>query len=537
MTKLLIVDDEPLAQLGINSMLDWSIYDITVIGTASNGAEALKIIESSRPEIVIADIKMPVMDGLELARRCREQFGKLPLFILLTSYEEFQLVKTAITYGVIEYLSKLELNKDDLTAALKKALRIIAEIHERQSYSSQFMDHYRDKFFIRLIHNLFDSEEQFQVQAKNLNLTFDALSYAVASCRFQLTSSSQQTEVCLHAVRMIQEMSQKHGCFAVGLDTAHFCLLFCFSEEDSQHREISRMERMLTDICTMIHSYFSLTITAAVGNIVNNPLQISDSYQFARQLLPLTAPEKPLLFFDAMGDNLFFKTVFNISLFRDNLRKAFEEYDTSALYDTFTELIILFRQHPEHYAQALDAACNILYLVISLFPNGEKAAHDIFSTAKTGSSPEEANGYLSVYNKKTTSEIADWLEQLRDGLIHILDDSRMLYRNHTVAYVQKYIQEHIREHLTLNEVATVFSISPSYLSSLFTKHVGVNFTEYVNEQKVEEAKRLFRSPKEYRIYEVADMLGYGNAFYFSRVFRKYAGYSPSEYLSETSPQR
>ena len=108
MYKLLIVDDEPLVQVGIKSMLNWSELNIEVCGTAMNGQAALKIIETQSPDIVITDIKMPVMDGLELAKICRERYGnKWPVFIMLTSYEDFQIYLVAIYDTIFTYISSM----------------------------------------------------------------------------------------------------------------------------------------------------------------------------------------------------------------------------------------------------------------------------------------------------------------------------------------------------------------------------------------------------------------------------------------------
>ena len=93
MYKLLIVDDEPLVQVGIKSMLDWASLNVEIIGTAANGEAALKIIEDQMPDIVITDIKMPILSGLELVRICRERFGSLPAFLILTSFEDFAMAK------------------------------------------------------------------------------------------------------------------------------------------------------------------------------------------------------------------------------------------------------------------------------------------------------------------------------------------------------------------------------------------------------------------------------------------------------------
>ena len=107
MVQLLIVDDEPLVQIGIRSMLNWESMGIEIAGTATNGRQAYDIILEKHPEIVITDIKMPIMDGMQLIEKCQSQEHP-PLFILLTSYEEFALVKQAISYQVLDYLVKLE---------------------------------------------------------------------------------------------------------------------------------------------------------------------------------------------------------------------------------------------------------------------------------------------------------------------------------------------------------------------------------------------------------------------------------------------
>ena len=169
MIKLLIADDELLVQVGIQSMVNWAGLGIEVCGTAPNGQAALELIREYSPEIVITDIKMPIMNGLELAKACRDEFGPIPLFIILTSYEEFPLIKEALSYQVIDYLIKLELDEETITSSIKKALARLDELKASQAYRQAgkrpVLQNYRDKFFMRLLHNLFDSREQFDIQA------------------------------------------------------------------------------------------------------------------------------------------------------------------------------------------------------------------------------------------------------------------------------------------------------------------------------------------------------------------------------------
>ena len=175
MYKLLIVDDEPLVQVGVRSMLNWGKLDIEVIGTAANGRTALDIIEEKHPDIVITDIKMPVIDGLELVRLCRERYGERdPHFIFLTSYEEFQLARQAIVYGVSDYLVKLELSPALLEEAVMRVIEDIRKIRAMQTDSTALAAPLRDKFFIRQLNNLFESSEQFELESRELGLLFSS---------------------------------------------------------------------------------------------------------------------------------------------------------------------------------------------------------------------------------------------------------------------------------------------------------------------------------------------------------------------------
>ena len=179
MIKLLIVDDEPLVQAGIRSMVNWEDLNISIVGIAANGAAAYEMIKKYEVEIVITDIKMPVMSGLALARKCVDSGMDVPVFIFLTGYEDFHYAKEALTVQAIDYLIKLELTPEALIQSLDRAIARLSELR----YSSRTPDLaintiFREQFFTRLIFNLFEDEHQFLSQSKNLKIDFDYELYA-----------------------------------------------------------------------------------------------------------------------------------------------------------------------------------------------------------------------------------------------------------------------------------------------------------------------------------------------------------------------
>ncbi len=527
MYSLLIVDDEPLVQVGIKSMLNWKKFDIEIVGIAMNGKSAFELIEQYSPDIVITDIKMPVMSGLDLIRNCRERFGqKAPSFIILTSYEDFHMAKEALQYQVCDYLVKLELNADSLKQSIE---RVIAQ-KEKERLASDSTSHassvdirsFYDKFFIKLLNNLFESKEQFAIQSKNLQIDFNTKPFLCAHMKIvsHLDESlpvEKQMSLYSSTLQMLREIIVKYiPSHVISLDLHHCAILFSPGGETSMEELCS----IIQNVSSTLHKYYNVSLRVGIGQKVMTPQDISDSYQSARQAYASTTDETPIVTIEDAASVTASKNIFNISVFRDELVKAFEEFDADSLHETLTGIIELFSAHPNHYIQALDGACNILYLSISILPDGESLVSQIFE--------HDSDSYRSLYKQNNMGQIVEWLTHFRDSLCEIFRERRKDHKNYIVTNVKKYIAAHVREHLTLNDVANSFSISPNYLSQLFKKYNDMGFNEYVTYLKIQEAKKLLAEGN-YKIYEIADMLSFESAFYFSKVFKKVEGISPTDH--------
>lgn len=526
MYKILIVDDEPLAVIGIRSMIESLGLDLRVTATAVNGEEALKSMEKEMPDIVLTDIKMPVMDGLKFIRTCRERYGQSePVFIMLTSYEDFRMAKQAITYNALEYLVKVELTEDMLRDAIMRAIKQIGPADkwpEPASPDSSFLYRLRDKFMISLLHDLFESEEQFRLQAQDLGLSFDHDQYiccygVLVSPEQSSLSYTQHTALFSGCVRMLSSLVERTvPCHMIALDNSHFALIICDSKKVTD--PVSFLELVINSV----HNYYNVSVRCGIGIPVSSPLAICDSFQFARSAFRRCSEDAPIVHSPEKEGGRS-HDVFNISLFKKDLTRAFEEYDPSLLSDTVSRLTGLLSDHSEHFVQALDLASNLLYLSISLLPDGEDVLNRHFCDAP--------DSYLSLYRMNSVMQIIEWLDSYRDCMCDLFEERRRDHKNRIVTDVKRYISEHTHEKLSLNEVAATFGISPAYLSQLFGKYNDTGFNEYINICKTEEAKRLLRE-ENYKIYEVADILRFGSEFYFSKVFKKIQGLSPSEYLAK-----
>lgn len=532
MYKLLIIDDEPLVQAGIRSMVRWNELNIEICGVASNGQVGLDIIEKEQPDIVITDIKMPVMTGLELLKIVRERYGSIhPAFIVLTSYEDFQLAKEAISYTIIDYLVKIELTPDTLKAAVEKALHILMEssqeTNQNQKLSQTDMQSLKDKFFIRLLHNLYDSEEQFDLLRRDLNIPF---SYCAFQCCYfemmnekaDLLSMDQQITLYANSFHLLQEITTKYQkAYFVTLDRKHGVIIFLYEENTTDSKDTITL--ILKQISDSLYHYYSTSLKCGIGNVVSSPLAIADSYTNARHAFATVKDASHVASYEDFSGEFDSHAVFHMAFFKDDLGKAFSEYDSLLLSDVLTQIITLFKENPTHYVQALDAACNILFLAISLIPNGDELLTELFH--------DMPDGYRSIYKQKTTSQVVSWLNTFKERLCQSFQEHKKEHRHHIVESVKKYIETHLQDRLNLNEVSAIYGISPNYLSSLFKKYNDCGYSEYITYRKIEEAKKMMME-KNKKVYEIANALGFESAFYFSKVFKKVEGISPSEFINK-----
>lgn len=273
MLRILLVDDEPLVLIGLQGMLEWEKLGYTVCGTARNGKLALELIEREKPDIVIADVKMPVMDGLTLARTCRER-SALPAFIMLTSFEEFDYIKQAMGAGVVDYLVKLDLTPENLQTALAKAAEkvkkeraLLGELSAQENLAESVRS-YQERFFVRLYAGLFPDEAALEqpLQHMELNLASDA--YLVASCEIIANTAltpAQQLKLSFSCGRMLETTLQNYlPCYVTGADAMRCNVLFCLTDAQCQnYRTVLRP--LLERASQILYNYFTVRLLWAVG--------------------------------------------------------------------------------------------------------------------------------------------------------------------------------------------------------------------------------------------------------------------------------
>ena len=303
MIKLLMADDEPLVLVGLQSMLDWSRLGIEICGTARNGGQARTLIEKHRPDIVITDIRMPIASGLELMVSCRERFGRIPLFIILTSVEEYQHVRQAMSGQAVDYLVKLELTPEMLAQSITKAKDILHSLGRAQNEPAEQASGAQslyDRFFAGLFSGQFGSED-FERHSAQLGLDFDYDSYVVCYC--ELDSPGADTSSAEHLMslytsttRMAKEtIAQYMFCHITSIDLRHFVITFCLDSQETENYQ-NLLQGVLEQTVRLVKNYFNVDLNCAVSTVADMPLAISDSYNAAKRAMADPGRARPVHF-------------------------------------------------------------------------------------------------------------------------------------------------------------------------------------------------------------------------------------------------
>ncbi|MCD8189915.1 MAG: response regulator [Clostridiales bacterium] len=300
MIKVLLADDEPLVLIGMQSILDWGKLGTEIIGTARNGAEAWKIIQSQHPDIVICDVRMPVMDGLDLAEKCRRVDDTFPVFIMLTSYEEFEYVKRSLQLGAVEYLLKMDLTADVLQGALRRAIESVKKersIRTPDAVAANGLEQYQDRLFIQLYGGLFRDRNQLEELCSQLGLRFNAPWYVVAVA--ELTHKDLPTEQMATLSAAVSKMaadvlSRYLPCTVTASNLNHFYVLFPLENADGLEQQL---EDVLKKTGQILFEYFNTQIHWAVGQPVQDIFQIQQSQRAALSLPTQVTNDQPVLFY------------------------------------------------------------------------------------------------------------------------------------------------------------------------------------------------------------------------------------------------
>lgn len=516
MHTVLIVDDEPLVQVGLQSMIDWKARGVALLPCASNGQAALEAIRNHHPDLVLTDIKMPLMDGLELIRQCRQEMNPGPEFVVLTSFEDFSYAREAVKHRVSDYLVKLELTPEILSQAVARALgktrAALTDTGPRPPRTGGAAP--VEQFAAALVEGRFATEGEAAAALAETGASWEGLGLAVVECRLE-----GDLDTVVPAAKMAWEiLAREYGVHPLPSAGTNFSALLTHSGGQNPETVEERMAESVAACLKMVHRYFNATLTAGLGRVTAHLLSAAASGDEARAALAACGPGRSVTAWTNLGSAP--PAPFTGEEFGRGLEQALTGLDAGALADLFRRARTCIGAR-DRLAEALDLGTAALYSVLSGLRDGETFLAEVFSGVEGGAK--------SLYAVPSTEHVAGWLSALEGGLKAHLEDQGSRHQEKLVDAMRRYVEVHHRERLQLKSVSEHFRLSPNYAGTLFRRFSGQGFSEFVAETKVAKAREMLASGR-YKIYEIAEQLGFENSYYFSKVFRRVTGQSPREFL-------
>ncbi|MFC7322529.1 response regulator transcription factor [Halobacillus campisalis] len=498
--RVLVVDDEMLIRQGVINYIDWEQEGFQIVGEASNGNEALNLIERLQPHLVITDVVMPGMDGIELVRTVKEQDPKIEI-IVLSSFENFDYVRSTFQYGVADYILKPKLNGKELTKTLREIVPDAQKAVET-SQSSISMEKLLQKSLAG--YSLSSSESS----------SIDGFPYnyysLIAACGLKKSDHNRTFEEL--SERMLDPGDSIEAIFIPSNESDIMLLLLNFDSERLPfiRQSLKDMAVPDSDLSTSWLMSDPFTSIHEMKKVYENHLLKMKDYLFYLN-------DEPLLLYDSLPALEKNEKSFDLSRFLDLFKqKKFDvalsslQEHVSGLTGNYTKDIFEFKSWLQNIM------FNIIVLLGDLKYDVDKLEDDKYE-------------YFAAINEAgKANEAIESFQDFLSNVKRIVLAEKKQNCPPDLKRLMQYIEEHYAEPITLTTLADYFHFNPSYLSSYFSTHLNVGFSDYLNQVRIVKAKHLLESSSA-SVSMVSEMVGYSDPSYFCKVFKRMEGASPGIY--------
>ena len=520
--RVLLVDDEEDIREGISRKMDWLGLGFSLVGEAANGQDALELAESLRPDVILTDIKMPFMDGLEL---CRILTDRLPAarFVVFSGFDAFEYAKQAIQMNVVEYILK-PINADELSAVLRRLKdqldRERAERRNVELLRSRYTENLpvlRELFYANLLDGHIEPGTE-RERAARLDIDLQGEEWAVGLA--YIGSDRRDALSTLSVQKLLEESLPADRC-RLTLYNDWVAVIVSLTESFT----IYDLIRVLDRVCTLAASYLGLTLTVGVGAPCKELSGMARSAAEARTALEYRS---------MVGRG---QVIYIGDLEPDGGQVlTFEEADER----TLTAAVRLGSEQ-----EVRDAAAALAGKIREANPSAgqynlflmELVTHLMKMTRRSGVGVEEVFGTgfsLPIQDSALPSleELEDWCAERYLRLRTLIRRRQTDSAGQTVETAKEYIRQHYAESdLSVEKLCAYLHLSSTYFSTLFKRETGTSFTAYVTTVRMEAAAEAIRGTEE-KTYLIAQRCGYEDPNYFSYVFKRHFGVTPTKYRSE-----
>ena len=522
MLKALLVDDEPFILQGLQLLIDWDKAGFEV-HTASNGEEAYEYLQSNSVDLIIADIKMPVMTGIELLKKIREDLNLDTYFIILSGYAEFEYARQALHYHCTDYILK-PVEKDQLKSLLKKITDLAQQKTSKEKNGIKREKALMERTLMHLLSGKYDVNDLEYIEDKvpvDDEKCYVEIQLNDSGCLEECADEDKRTRLdkiyqavidylkqdALYCIRDVSDNSQIYD---IG---------FVYSSFMAQKIKSTR-EDYLRGFYNYIVSNTNLSITMLVGKMVSGIRNVSKSYGTANMLRSLQG-------FRAKKDIYFYEEEYKVNeaglvICKKQLDMLINAIETGEHVNIRKCVDDFYEEMQKMGVTGSTIDLNVNYLLFQLIHlaselDSEVNQEEILRIISESTSEEDISRSSKTHLCRMAYAYSEYLCQLRKNV-----SCSVLVK------IEDEIKKNYSSNLTLKDLSEKYYVNSAYLGQLFRKKCGCSFKDYLNRTRIEAAAKLLRKT-DMKVYEIAESVGYKDADYFVNKFIEAKGCTPTKY--------
>lgn len=514
MFNVIIADDDTIIRASIKMMLDWESMGFQIIGEAIHGKGVLELLSEEHADIVLTDINMPVMNGIELM----EQLSKLPrtpYVIVLSAFNDFHLVRKAFRLGAEDYLLKTDMNEQTLTSCFLN-IRALLEKEEGDRQSWRFLQETEKSTADQL-----KSFVTGQVEVSDDKLPsayylacFEIVDYEQVRNRFH-SIEQELIQPLLQFAKQVPRVNSK--CWVTSISSSNYVLLY----EAEVQEDLERVKSICKQLMTVWKNYMNIVTSAGISNLGNGANdfgnRIKEAYHnlsmqfiFGREGIYSFEFKEQFRVEDAIMGSLKYLPLINS--IKNNKSEDMLKYQREVFPELFTVSL----------AQAKTQCLSIIYNIAVMLHESEDSIFNLFD--------KNINFYDKLQRLESNRDVEMWLINFCRWVFDYIEHK---YESHPVhdafQMAKRFIEDNYSdEGITLGAVASVVGFNEKYFSSRFSQEFGQSFISYLTDLRIHKAKELMEKTT-MKVYEISEAVGYSNVEHFTRVFKKKMGVSPAAF--------
>lgn len=522
--KVLLVDDEYMVLDSLISGIRWQSLGMEVVATAANGKQALEKCALHKPELIVTDLTMPVMDGLELIATLRRDFPDVR-FIVLTAHKEFDYAKRAVDMNAMGYLLKTPMNADDIENTLRacaETVRSERSLHSRAHYAEQMMAQHiweiRRRALGDLLRGMHVGDRQlgelfpWHVRSPGAKPIVIGI-FVTLHRRNQFYARYPEADHPLLDYTMLQAAFEIVQELAEGtvlpIRPGEAMLVLALPAYEGYAQSEAIIQQLHNRLSHWMNKYFGVSVVFGIGSASAGIASLRKTLQEAMLAADVAFYEQ-----GPIHRHVDFQT------------KVWDRIDRQGW--TMLEGKVLASWNSPSVEERLDGLRDFASFVKERRPHpGELKRKAASWLEETGSISLNRNDWIALADN---SAMEPWFETLETLLVKLPRSAATMYEglHPDIQKAVEFIYQHLGENITLTRVAEHIHMNASYLSHLFKEATGDNFLDFVTLQRIGKAKEYLASSK-FKNYELAEKIGFISYPHFCTVFKKMTGLTPSEY--------